>query len=40
VVTGVTMTAAGTPRVQLAGGGTLAVSDVTLVVDTPTPNAT
>jgi len=40
VVTGVTMTAAGTPRVQLAGGGTLAVSDVTLVAPTPTPSTT
>lgn len=36
VVIGVTMTAGGTPRVQLAGGGTLAVSDVTEVAPTPT----
>lgn len=40
VVTGVSMTAAGTPRVQLAGGGTLAVSDVTLVAPTPTTTRT
>jgi hypothetical protein len=35
VVTGVQLTAAGVPRLQLSTGGTLAVTDVTQVAPTP-----
>jgi flagellar basal-body rod modification protein FlgD len=36
VVTGVQLTAAGSPRLQLSTGGTLAVTEVTQVAPTPT----